>query len=327
MLKYKHIEITGPVSVERREQSWLKTCESKCLILLLGPTGTGKSNFIECLAGNKGLRISGDSLESVTQEVAMYQLVNVMSKDYQDQYVQEVFLVDAPGFCDRQLSEVQIVTMIQEWFRKFEGHNLYFSLHGFLFFHRITDRRVGGSLKRTILLLKKLVGTSSPQPWPGVVTTMWDTFSTAEQIRVADEKLQQLMDEHLEDALGQDTIVLKFYNDQKSALKIISDMFDIEARWKARGGRSGVASLAFTTVQSLGMGAFSLPMYEMLVDRISGLMSELKILDEDLAQPDTQQNKELVDELLKQRERVVRVLGEMEETKASFKEPPKPLER
>lgn len=54
----------------------------------------------------------------------MYQLVNVMSKDYQDQYVQEVFLVDAPGFCDRQLSEVQIVTMIQEWFRKFEGHNL-----------------------------------------------------------------------------------------------------------------------------------------------------------------------------------------------------------
>ena len=64
--------------------------------------------FIESLSPDRKLDISKDSLESVTQEVACYQVVNLTQQAW------NVILVDTPGFLDTKLSESQITKMITE---------------------------------------------------------------------------------------------------------------------------------------------------------------------------------------------------------------------
>ncbi|PPQ74765.1 hypothetical protein CVT24_003190 [Panaeolus cyanescens] len=85
---------TGDVSIER----WTsKVPLEGHRILLLGATGSGKSSFIEALAGSHNLLgISGSTLASVTQDVQAFKVVNVQAKQY-DNDVWPVFIIDTPG--------------------------------------------------------------------------------------------------------------------------------------------------------------------------------------------------------------------------------------
>ena len=65
--------------------------------------------FIESLAPDQHLDISKDSLESVTQEVNCYQVINLSSK-----YSAQIVLMDTPGFLDPRLSEGRIMRMVTE---------------------------------------------------------------------------------------------------------------------------------------------------------------------------------------------------------------------
>lgn len=94
---------------------------------LMGPTGAGKSavcyhhslgdlftdliilfwfQFIESLAAHQGLKISGNSIDGVTQNVVCYKVINLQDSDY------PVVLMDTPGLLDPQISERKIMTMI-----------------------------------------------------------------------------------------------------------------------------------------------------------------------------------------------------------------------
>ncbi|KAF9032027.1 hypothetical protein BJ165DRAFT_1410950 [Panaeolus papilionaceus] len=63
----------------------------------MGPTGAGKSTFIEALAaGSQNLTISSNQLAGYTQRVTAYKLVNVARKHT----TRATYLVDTPGFSD-----------------------------------------------------------------------------------------------------------------------------------------------------------------------------------------------------------------------------------
>ncbi|PPQ81489.1 hypothetical protein CVT24_000695 [Panaeolus cyanescens] len=85
---------------------------------LLGATGSGKSSFIEALAGkDHQLGISGSTLESVTQNVQTFKVVN-MERKWQHGDVWPVFIVDTPGFLDSKMSEVQILNKVNQWIER-----------------------------------------------------------------------------------------------------------------------------------------------------------------------------------------------------------------
>lgn len=67
---------------------------------------------MECLAGHRDMNISGDSLESVTQEITTYKLTNVI---HEELITDNIYLIDCPGTSDNELSELAIVKALQTW--------------------------------------------------------------------------------------------------------------------------------------------------------------------------------------------------------------------
>ncbi|KAF9049151.1 hypothetical protein BJ165DRAFT_1526525 [Panaeolus papilionaceus] len=71
-----NLRINGPISVAPVTPEDVRR-EGLLVYILMGPTGSGKSAFIESLSPNQDLKISKDSLDSVTQNVTCYQVVNL----------------------------------------------------------------------------------------------------------------------------------------------------------------------------------------------------------------------------------------------------------
>ncbi|KAF9037139.1 hypothetical protein BJ165DRAFT_1614722 [Panaeolus papilionaceus] len=86
---YTKIQVVRFVSVESVEnvEKIKSTLNAANVIVLLGPTGTGKSTFIEALASNDHLKISGDQLEGVTQSISVYRLVNIQKYIGDEDYI------------------------------------------------------------------------------------------------------------------------------------------------------------------------------------------------------------------------------------------------
>ncbi|PPR05630.1 hypothetical protein CVT24_002887 [Panaeolus cyanescens] len=199
--------------------------------LLLGATGSGKSTFIEALAGSgQRLGISGSTLESVTQDVQTFRLLNL----------RPVYLVDTPGFSDVKMSEIQILNKIHEW----QATNGY--IHCVFYFVRITDKRIGRSARRLIKIIKGL-GLSHHSLI--IVTTMWDTIHEEEARKRADYYFAYLRDFVWEFQIKWGAQILRFENTQISAFEVLraskpwsglsDDLFHL------RDGTSSIAPIVY----------------------------------------------------------------------------------
>ncbi|KAF9042435.1 P-loop containing nucleoside triphosphate hydrolase protein, partial [Panaeolus papilionaceus] len=156
---------------------------------ILGPTGAGKSSFIEALAGEgQSLGISKDQLAGFTQEVTAYQVKNAMVQWYDDTYT--LYLIDAPGFSDSKISELEIITKVKQWMVD-KG---VWRVHGVLYLSPITDTRAPGSKRRTIKMIQLLFHNFSFQH-VNIVTTMWDRLSNPQAKKRAETNFAQLQDD------------------------------------------------------------------------------------------------------------------------------------
>lgn len=146
------------------------------VIALMGPTGSGKSNFINQLRGAREER-AAHQLKSHTQVVREFQYT---SKDRQ--YV----FVDTPGFDDTYRTDRDILREIAEWLeQKYRGK---VTLSGIIYTHRITDNRMSGSVCKNLDMFARLCGDKAAG---GVrlVTTMWDKAKNRE---LAESRVSQL---------------------------------------------------------------------------------------------------------------------------------------
>ncbi|KAF8201903.1 hypothetical protein K438DRAFT_1965351 [Mycena galopus ATCC 62051] len=119
--------------------------KSNVTIGIMGSTGTGKSSFILRLTGDKSIKI-GHGVESATSKIG------------QHTYVDEVTDTDILR---------QIVTFLHEQYSEDNR------LGGVIYFHRITDARLGGVGVRNLRLFRKLCGEEATKNVV-VVTTRWD---------------------------------------------------------------------------------------------------------------------------------------------------------
>lgn len=146
-------------------------------ILVMGPTGVGKSSFIRS-AIPEGLSTDiqvGHHLHSETSQV---QTIHWTTRDGVG-----INLVDTPGFDDSRegVTDADILAMIATFLttQYQEGKS---QLTGFIYLHRISDTRVGGTSKRNLRIFQKLCGQESLTNVV-ILTTMWDKVTQEEGLR------------------------------------------------------------------------------------------------------------------------------------------------
>ncbi|KAF9042472.1 hypothetical protein BJ165DRAFT_1547028, partial [Panaeolus papilionaceus] len=163
---------------------------------ILGPTGAGKSSFIESLAGEgQSLGISKDQLAGFTQEVTAYQVKNAMVRWDSEGGAGTLYLIDAPGFSDSKISELEIITKVKQWMKDQGCVSIYVGyIDGILYLSPITDTRSPGSKHRTIKMTQLLLNNIAFHH-VNIVTTMWDRLSNPQAKKRAETNFAQLQDD------------------------------------------------------------------------------------------------------------------------------------
>jgi len=174
-------------------------------IAVMGPTGAGKTSFINLASGSE-LRIEA-GLESATDSVQL-------SKPFLlDGYM--VTLIDTPGFDDTSKSDSDVLTIIADYlsatYQKGER------LSGVLYLHRITDNRMGGTALRNFGMFTKLCGRAICNS--GIVLNMWNEVNP--EVGAAREAELTSKDIFFKPALQAGARMFHHDNSQKSAFEIL----------------------------------------------------------------------------------------------------------
>ncbi|PPQ76584.1 hypothetical protein CVT24_010583 [Panaeolus cyanescens] len=193
---------------------------SNLVFILIGPTGSGKSTFLECLASDRTMGISGNTLHGVTEEVTMYR----MSCDNPQVQPSDIYFLDTPGLLDCRVPESKSLRVAEEWSKR---HHL--SINRILLFDRITDRRMTYSKQGMLQTFRRIAGSEETYFKISIVTTMWDQLWKEEQRTTANKRFEELI-RHYKDMTQRGTQVHKFMNTPESALDIISASKDARAR-------------------------------------------------------------------------------------------------
>ncbi|KAF9531056.1 P-loop containing nucleoside triphosphate hydrolase protein [Crepidotus variabilis] len=136
------------------------------LIAVMGPTGCGKSSFINLASGSEDM-VVGSSLTSQTTEIKESRPFPV---DPSDKKSRQVILLDTPGFDDTTRSDVEILKLIATYLQKsYAGKR---KLAGVVYMQRISDPRMGGTATRNARMFRKLAGHVSMNNVV-IVTTFW----------------------------------------------------------------------------------------------------------------------------------------------------------
>jgi GTPase SAR1 family protein len=147
------------------------------MILVMGVTGSGKSNFINQLA--KGAVVEGHGVTSGEfttshHDCKISSLQVVETRDCEVVRVgigrREVALVDTPGFDDTNRSDAEILQQIVEFLCA--QYELGISLKGIIYMHRITDNKMSGSALRYFEMFMRLCGERNLENVI-LLTTMW----------------------------------------------------------------------------------------------------------------------------------------------------------
>ncbi|KAL9714078.1 hypothetical protein Ac2012v2_002386 [Leucoagaricus gongylophorus] len=212
-------DIAHPISKKgwrrrKKEAQSVKTeelKESDTVIVLMGPTGSGKSSFISMVADtDQGV---GHDLMSCTNEIKAVR-VRVPDEDI------DIVLVDTPGFDDTYKSDYEILQMISEWIKQVGYKNIL--LDGILYLHRITDNRMAGTPLRNLEVFEKICG---PQAFTRVLmmTTMWDDLENEEMGELREEELKT---HYWYPMISQGSEAIRYFNSIDSAWKILDRFLD-----------------------------------------------------------------------------------------------------
>ncbi|KAF9449507.1 hypothetical protein P691DRAFT_852465 [Macrolepiota fuliginosa MF-IS2] len=181
------------------------------IIAVMGPTGTGKSHFIDVLTRQKPGTRSGNELKSHTSEVQ-----STILEKYEGN--QNLVLVDTPGFDDTERSDMEILDMISKWLEKTYRKKI--KLTGILYLHRITDNRMAGTPLRNLRLFGELCGDVA-MGRVALVTTMWDKLRRPE---AGEKRENELRENFWRGMLEKGSTVSRFDNTLNGAEEIIQGL-------------------------------------------------------------------------------------------------------
>ncbi|KAF9033875.1 hypothetical protein BJ165DRAFT_1534433 [Panaeolus papilionaceus] len=236
----------------------------------MGPTGSGKSSFIEALAGeSQQLSISKDQLAGYTQSINAYHIVNV-------NYASELptHLIDTPGFSDSKISEIEIMDKVKKWLK---DNDLEY-VDRIFFLAPITETRLPGSRRRTIQMLKQFLAPGGGVSCVTFVTTMWDRLHNERTRTRAELNFAQLRDEVCEAFFAEHwPSITRFTNTKNSALEVLDFVYPYSLTAFSRPTSSASSNL-----------------YQDLHERIERALQAKQMIESDLAQHEAQTNADLM---------------------------------
>ncbi|KAF9033127.1 hypothetical protein BJ165DRAFT_1515769 [Panaeolus papilionaceus] len=290
------LQITGPVVVQRVRAEDMP--QSPYCIVLVGPTGSGKSSFIEALNSKSpgpSLGIAKNQLEGVTQEVTTYQLKGVLAGV--STFDTPIYIVDTPGFSDPKLSEMHVVSDIQGW-SKASNSDLLRVRRRALYVHPITDIRLPNSRRRCYTMFLKMCTELNLVGQPTLVTSMWDQIAEGSNGERNAEARFKMLEAHWKlwtDPFAVPSNVVKFTNSFESAIQIL-DAVCSSSTWFLT---------TYTQPHSLEADTRALldpTMQDALMDRIESYKQRLLTANRDLEEQDYQVDPELMRLLRKEQE-------------------------
>ncbi|KAH8825832.1 P-loop containing nucleoside triphosphate hydrolase protein [Flagelloscypha sp. PMI_526] len=177
------------------------------IVVVMGVTGTGKTQFIN-LASGSTLRV-GSGLNSCTSDIQIAKPFKLNGYS--------VTLIDTPGFDDTDKSDVEILKLISE-----KLSDLYREgppLAGVIYMHRISDVRFSGGAGKTVKMFHQLCGDKA-LPNVRIVTNMWGKVSKAE----GEARQAELAKVFFKPLLAGGAKLLPHLNTRESAHSILTNM-------------------------------------------------------------------------------------------------------
>lgn len=174
------------------------------VIVVMGPTASGKTTFIDCAAGRSDVDRGSTSCTT-----------GVLPVRYpHSDGVRNVILVDTPGCSNGSMTDFQLLGVIAEWLNSIYRKSI--KLNGILYFHRISDYRLR---LRDYKMLKDLCGNDNCKNVI-FVTTMWDKVSE----EVGSEREQELQVISWGEMTDLGSTAHRFEGTTESAWKIIDSL-------------------------------------------------------------------------------------------------------
>jgi len=196
----------------------VKPSKDDSIVVIMGLTGTGKSNLIDILSRDSSKR-SGGGLQSVTQDVCPIRVRNPLTGD------KSLVLVDTPGFDDSTRTDMEVLMMISNWLKQtYEDGK---TLTGIIYLHRITDNRMGGTPHRNLRMFGELCGRRAAEK-VALVTTMWDKMVAVDQRAKAENREKELLCLHWIKMTELGAIHRRSENNLGSAQGILKDLLVLE---------------------------------------------------------------------------------------------------
>ncbi|KAG6917333.1 hypothetical protein DXG01_002904 [Tephrocybe rancida] len=180
--------------------------EGDLVIPIMGPTGAGKSTFINTLLGGTHARV-GHELQSETQYIHHYRLPGN----------RRIFIVDTPGFDDTSTGDREILRRIAVWMAK--SYSADMKVAGIIYLQEISQTRVTGTTRKNLDMFEKLCGPNSAASIT-LATTKWSEVKPS----VGEQREAQLRDEHWKDMLMDGSKMRRFNGTQTSARAIINEI-------------------------------------------------------------------------------------------------------
>ncbi|KIM27772.1 hypothetical protein M408DRAFT_24147 [Serendipita vermifera MAFF 305830] len=193
----------------KEDASAAQSPNDEVIIAVMGPTGSGKSTFINLVSG-ANFEV-GDDLESCTTAVAISPPFQLDGRS--------VILVDTPGFDDSNMSDTDILRLISGYLAT--SYKKGRMLAGILYFHRISDFRMGGISRRNFEIFRELCGETTLKNII-IVTNMWAEVPTEAGKRR--EHQLETDDRYFAPAIVAGAKLLQHHNTKESAEAILTQI-------------------------------------------------------------------------------------------------------
>ncbi|KAI6101979.1 hypothetical protein EDD16DRAFT_1716274 [Pisolithus croceorrhizus] len=175
------------------------------IILVVGPSGSGKSSFVNSASGI-GHGIVGHELVSKTREILAVKYTDEESD-------QEIVLVDTPGFSNTFKDDSEVMRMIMGWSRKLKKRGIVIA--GILYFHKISDNRIPGNPLKALCVFGELCGGFGAALSKTILTlTMWNDVDEA----TGDKRLAEL------EGMNFWNMMLKYKEDVETARELVHEV-------------------------------------------------------------------------------------------------------
>ncbi|KZP23368.1 hypothetical protein FIBSPDRAFT_1015410, partial [Athelia psychrophila] len=178
-------------------------------ISVMGPTGAGKSTFIEYVTQ---LESGGSVRHGLQPDSSVTQAVRTKHPKDQD----PITFIDTPGFDDAKRTDTETLAQIASWFAKVYKEKI--SISAIIYLHRISDNRIPGSPLKNLQMFSSMCGQAA-MPHVILATTMWSETKPETGAR-REEELKGFW----ADMITQGCIVQRFEDSNQSAWEIVGKL-------------------------------------------------------------------------------------------------------